>query len=106
MFSLIHKPSRLGLLAITLMLVGAANLFTLSVDTDDDDDTPPITVELNFIAPARKSAHVHQTEPVRHLKVSDARLGSPKAGLSTIRHISLSHLPKPDSPQFVIPLRT
>ena len=44
-----------------LLLAGAANLVCLSFDADDDDDTPPISVELNLLLPANPAFISTQT---------------------------------------------
>lgn len=38
-------------LATMLLLAGAANLVCVSYDDDGDEDTPPVTFELNVLTP-------------------------------------------------------
>ena len=63
--SIWHKSVRGAVLGLMLLLAGAAPLFTVAVDNDDDDDTPPITVEINLVAPSRKTVHMPTAETSR-----------------------------------------
>lgn len=93
-----------ALVGLMLLLTGAAPLFTVAVDNDNDDETPPITVEFNLDAPSRKAFHMH---------VSEASLPSTAAeqveSLSTAS-FTMQHEPtlelETSSPQLVVPLRT
>ncbi|HEU4414527.1 MAG TPA: hypothetical protein VFT65_07055 [Candidatus Angelobacter sp.] len=105
-FSLTHKSFRIGLLALTLMLAGAANLFTVSVDNDGDEETPPITIQLNFVASQRKTVHLHKAEISRHAASVNAGLIPQRPVLSENWQGSFSISQASGSPQFVVPLRT
>jgi hypothetical protein len=50
-----HRIFRGTILALMLLLAGTANLVSVSYDADDDEDTPPVTVELNLVAPCKKN---------------------------------------------------
>ncbi|HKW76239.1 MAG TPA: hypothetical protein VJN64_11995 [Terriglobales bacterium] len=104
MLSANRKSVVSAILGFALVLIGMASLFTILVDNDGDDDTPPITVELNLVAPVKKAvqltkAEVHQspvfgnsTQQSRHL--ASHFEGEPASGLGK------------GSPQLLVPLRT
>jgi hypothetical protein len=107
MFKVTRKPVLHAALSMVLLLMGAANLFTLSIDDDGDEATPPIKVELNFVASNRKgiqtqaarerARHQGQAEPVRELG-NHAKINIVIAGPSLTSDNA--------SPQLVTPLRT
>jgi hypothetical protein len=88
-----------------LLLAGAANLFTVFVDNDDDEETPPITVELSFVATSRKSVPVHKDE-ISRPSASVARPLPRTKTRADLRQTSLSTPAATGSPEFVVPLRT
>ena len=104
MVSLKHKSVLSAALSLILLMFGGANLFSVSVDNDGDDETPPITVEFNFMASSKKTIQVEKDEAVRH-KTEYARSealqhqSSSLDGQSVTGSISIS-------PQLVVPLRT
>jgi hypothetical protein len=68
------------LLGLALLLAGLANFVSLSYDADEQDQIPPVTVELKFVVRAAAGTHAAQfmsvamnhsdTGPVRsHLPV-------------------------------------
>lgn len=99
-----HKSIRRALLLTMLLLTGAAPLFTISVDADDDDDTPPVTVEFNLVAPARKTVQLSVAEASRQVTATGHREPFRKAALASHHH--LTHELAMSSPQLVVPLRT
>jgi hypothetical protein len=104
MVSLQQKSVLSAALGLALLLLGGANLFSVSVDNDGDDETPPITVEFNFIASSKKAIQAEKEEAVRH-KTENARSEALRHrsasldGKSVTGSISIS-------PQVVVPLRT
>jgi len=46
------------MLAVMILLSGMASMVCLSYDTDGDESTPPVTVEINGIIPNKKSAQI------------------------------------------------
>ncbi len=106
MFSLIHKPFRLGILAMMLLLAGAANLFTVSVDNDGDEDTPPITVEMSFIVTAGRGVNAQNNGTVRQLTAADVRSHVSECAFHKSWCNSIHSPESHDSPEFVAPLRT
>lgn len=106
MFSLTHKSFRIGLLALTLMLAGAANLFTVSVDNDGDEETPPITIQLSFVGSPRKTVHLHKADVSRQTIAIDATIVSQPPALFESWHTSFTAPEGAGSPEFVVPLRT
>jgi hypothetical protein len=55
LFTLRQKTLLHAFLGMVLLLVGGANLFTVAVDDDGDEDTPPVVVQLNLVANRRTS---------------------------------------------------
>jgi hypothetical protein len=104
MVSLKQKSVLSAALGLTLLLLGGVNLFSVSVDNDGDDETPPITVEFNFIGSSKKAIQVEKDETVRH-KTENARSealqhrSSSLDGQVVTGSISIS-------PELVVPLRT
>lgn len=99
-----YKSVRGALLGLMLLVTGAAPLFTVSIDNDDDEDTPPITVEFT-LAPSRKSVQISAFESSRRAPAGQRELFS-KAALSSHHHPTLQPGHDPGSPQLVVPLRT
>jgi len=102
--SIWQKSVRGAVLGLMLLLTGAAPLFTVAVDNDDDDDTPPITVEMNLVAPSRKAVHMSAAETANQFTVTGKREPFRKAALSSHHH-PVFELDM-GSPQLVVPLRT
>src|SRR6478672_7776877 len=78
-----YKSARGAILGLMLLLTGAAPLFTVAVDNDDDDDTPPITIEINLVAPSRKTVHMSTAEASRQFTATGHREAFRKAALSS-----------------------
>lgn len=69
MNSLFTKFFRTAVLAMMILLSGMASMVCLSYDTDGNESTPPITVEINGIIPNKKSAQIpepHSIEAASH----------------------------------------
>lgn len=56
----LHKLFRGTVLGLMLLLTGAAGMVSFSYDVDNDNDTPPVTIEFNLVTPRR--THVHQIQ--------------------------------------------
>lgn len=102
--SIWHKSVRGALLGLMILLTGAIPLLTVSVDNDDDDDTPPITVEMNLVAPSKKAVHMPVAETSRQFTATGSREPFAKAALSSQHHPTIELAM--GSPQLVVPLRT
>jgi len=92
------------MLSLALLLLGGVNLFSVSVDNDGDDDTPPITVEFSFLGSAKKAIQAEKHESL------DSKIHSAQSKLSQNQPAFLdghafSGLPTISSP-IVVPLRT
>lgn len=104
MVSLKQKSVMSAVLSLALLLLGGVNLFSVSVDNDGDDDTPPITVEFSFLASSKKAIQTEQNESL------DSKIDSALHKLSQNRpalldNQSFSGFPTISSP-IVVPLRT
>jgi hypothetical protein len=86
-----------------LLLAGAANFVSISYDNDNDEDTPPVTVELSLAAPVRKDVQLPKSHPISaifHLQDSQ-----PATGLvAALTFESASQL-NAGPPQLAVPLR-
>jgi hypothetical protein len=87
-----------------LVITAAVPLFTLSIDADDDDDTPPVTVELNLVAPAQKSVQTQADQAVRQVSSTGHREIFRRSAFSSHHQPTLNLESGP--PQWVAPLRT
>jgi hypothetical protein len=93
-----------ALVGLMLLLTGAAPLFTVAVDNDNDDETPPITVELNLDAPSRKVFHMHTSEASLPSTATE-QVESLSMASFTLQYQPTLEL-ETGLPQLVVPLRT
>ena len=104
-----HLPRKsvLHALSVFLLLLGAANLFTLSIDDDDDEATPPIQVEMNFVASSKKAIVIQAArERARHHShAAPVQLQYQHEDLNVVAYAP-SLTANSASPQQVTPLRT
>jgi hypothetical protein len=100
MFRRLMRGSLLGLM---LLLAGAANLVCISYDADDDEDTPPVSIELNIVAPCKRSVQVPKLQT--HARVS--RLEDEQPATEQLAMASFDQAPQLQQgpPQMIIPLR-
>jgi len=97
----LHRLLRGAVLGMMLLIAGAANLICVAYDADDNDETPPVTVELSVVAPCKKSLHVPKTQ--RHSGICQEKPQT--EGRTSLAFESAPLLDKA-SPQLVVPLRT
>jgi hypothetical protein len=97
----LHRLLRGAVLGMMLLLAGAANLICVAYDADDNDETPPVTVELSVVAPCKKSLHVPKTQ--NHAGICQEK-PQPEV-MTSLAFESASFFDKA-SPQLVVPLRT
>jgi len=104
MSKILYKCFRGAVLGLMLLLACGANLVCISFDTDNDEDTPPITIELSLVAPKRSHSlpnkRLRAEEVVRQ---KDLEAVSP----SLMAAVYVDSMPTVNagSPQDVIPLR-
>jgi hypothetical protein len=99
----LHKLLRGAILGMMLLLAGTANLVCLSFDADDDEDTPPVSVELNIVAPCKKSIQLPKPHSPRTFRLRDEK--------PVTTHLASTAFEAPilldqESPQLLVPLRT
>jgi hypothetical protein len=101
MAAFLHRLLRGAVLCMMFLLAGTANLICVSYDADDNDDTPPITVELSVLAPCSKSIHIPK-------KQNHSGIRCEKPQTVVIASVAFESAPLLDkaSPQVVVPLRT
>jgi hypothetical protein len=104
MVSLKQKSVLSAALSLILLILGGVNLFSVSVDNDGDDETPPITIEFNFIASSKKTIQTEKEEALRRrTEYSRSEASQHRAGTLDGQSVSGSLTV---SPQSVVPLRT
>ena len=103
MTPLLRRLFRGTILGLMLLLAGAANLVCISYDTDGDEDTPPVSVELNIVTPCRKSVQV----PRPHTNIRSFRLRDEKPAAELLASVELEPAApiKQGPPQLLTPLR-
>ena len=103
MASLLRRLSRGMFLGLMLLLAGTANLVCISYDADDDEDTPPVSVELNLVTPCKKSIQL----PKPHLSARSFRLSDkPSTELVAMPQSEAAPLINAGPPELLVPLRT
>jgi hypothetical protein len=92
--------SRLLVLALALFFIGSMNLFSVAVDSDNDDDTPPVNVEFSVLPAASEPSH---EAPARQHSVASVQ---PSAMTSVQRSVPMSNSElKELTIPFSVPLR-
>src|ERR1051326_722294 len=104
MNSLFTKFFRTAVLAMMILLSGMASMVCLSYDTDGNESTPPVTVEINGIIPNRKSAQIpepHSIDAANHFRSGEL---TPAAVMASVEP---SFAPQLDSNSLplLVPLR-
>ncbi len=104
MVSFKQKSVLSAALSLILLILGGVNLFSVSVDNDGDDETPPITIEFNFIASSKKTIQTEKEEALRRkTEYSRSEASQHRAAALDGQSVSGSITV---SPQSVVPLRT
>ena len=103
---LINRFLRGAVLGIMLLLSGMASMVCFSYDADNDESTPPVTVEFNGVVPSKKGMQVSRPRSrvvAHHIRGTEA----PSVGFAAsvvLAMVSAPALTKA-SPQLVVPLR-
>lgn len=88
-----------------LLLSGMAGMVCFSYDADNDESTPPVTIEFNGVVPSKKNVQIpkpHSTEAAHHVR--DEKPAT--AELSPSNDFSSTPFRDKQSPQLLVPLRT
>ena len=103
---LITRFVRGAVLGMMLLLSGMASMVCFSYDADNDESTPPVTVEFNGVVPSRKGV---QTSRPRSIVVAHHIRGVEPSSVDFVPSAVLSMVSAPalvqSSPQLVVPLR-
>lgn len=98
------KFYRTAVLAMMILLSGMASMVCLSYDTDGDESTPPVTVEINGIVPNKKSTQLPEPHSIEAASHSQSVEPTPAAAMASVE---LSFAPRLDSNSLplLVPLR-
>jgi len=94
------NAARLLVLLLGVLLNGSMNLFCVAVDVDNDDDTPPVNVELSILPAASESSH-HTPANQASVATIHASAETSAQGSAPIRNSELQKAAIP----FSVPLR-
>lgn len=103
MLSIANKYLRAAMLALVLLPAASVNCLCVSYDMDDDDNIPPVNVELSVITPSRSVSPAGETKssPRSHRCAYPLRAKSPLVASHDQRQAPAA---LSGSPQFAIPL--
>jgi hypothetical protein len=92
-------------LGLALLLAGLANFVSISYDADEQDEIPPVTVELKFVVRAAVRAHSVQliSAATTHFDTGAVRSQMPVIAKSSDAASAVFDLPN-SSPQRLTPL--
>jgi hypothetical protein len=98
------KYCRTAVLAMMILLSGMASMVCLSYDTDGDESTPPITVEINGIIPNKKSTQLPEPRSIEAASHSQSVELTPAVAMASVEP---SFAPQLDSNSLplLVPLR-
>src|ERR1044071_3782391 len=103
---LITRFLRGAVLGMMLLLSGMASMVCFSYDADNDESTPPVTVEFNGVVPSKKSIQISQ--PRSGVVAQRIRVTEPPS-VDFAASLVLSMVSAPAllqaSPQLLVPLR-
>jgi len=103
MSKILYKCFRGAVLGLMLLLACGANLVCISFDTDNDEDTPPITIELSLVAPKRSHSLPNKRLRAEVVRQKDLEAVSPS--LMAAVYVDSMPVVNAGSPQEVIPIR-
>lgn len=103
MFTFRQKSFLNAILGLALLFAGGANFFTVSVDADDDEDTPPIVVELSLDT-HKKIPSVVKADPQHR----QTECTCTESSQHMMKSLDCQPVPGPGkgSPELLVPLRT
>ena len=103
---LINRFLRGAVLGMMLLLSGMASMVCFSYDTDNDESTPPVTVEFSGIVPSKKGIQISLP---RSSVVAHHIRGTEPPSIDFAASVVLSMVSAPAlvkaSPQLLVPLR-
>jgi hypothetical protein len=91
-------------LGVMLLLSGIASMVCFSYDGDDDESTPPVTVELNGVLPSKKPTQIpgpRSSAAIHHIRDTQA----PSFDFLAAVDPSFAQLRDKGSSQLLVPLR-
>jgi hypothetical protein len=103
---LITRFLRGAVLGMMLLLSGMASMVCFSYDTDNDESTPPVTVEFNGVVPSKKGIQISRPRSsvvAHHIRGTEPPAADFAASL-VFSMVSAPALVKA-SPQLLVPLR-
>ena len=103
---LITRFLRGAVLGVMLLLSGMASMVCFSYDADNDESTPPVTVEFNGVVPSKKGMQISRprSSVVAH-HIRGVEPPSVDFAASAVLAIVSAPAMVQASPQLVVPLR-
>jgi len=103
---LITRFLRGAVLGMMLLLSGMASMVCFSYDADNDESTPPVTVEFSGIVPSKKGIQISQprSSVIAH-HVRDTEPPSVDFAASVVLSTASAPVLITASPQLLVPLR-
>ena len=103
---LITRFLRGAVLGMMLLLSGMASMVCFSYDADNDESTPPVTVEFSGIVPSKKGIQIsgpRRSVVAHHIRGTEL----PAADFVALMVLSAASVPAliQASPQLLVPLR-
>ena len=102
---LITRFLRGAVLGMMLLLSGMASMVCFSYDADNDESTPPVTVEFSGIVPSKKGIQISgpRRSVAHHIRGTEP----PASDFVTPAFLSTASVPAliQASPQLLVPLR-
>ncbi|HEX3156129.1 MAG TPA: hypothetical protein VHV32_15985, partial [Candidatus Angelobacter sp.] len=87
-----------------LVLSGMAGMICFSYDADNDDSTPPVTIEFNGVVPSKKNIQIprpNSTAAAHHVRDEQPAFFE----MTASNELSSAPVLGKESPQLVVPLR-
>jgi hypothetical protein len=98
------KYCRTAVLAMMILLSGMASMVCLSYDTDGDESTPPITIEINGIIPNKKSTQLPEPRSIEAASHSQSVKLTPAVAMASVEPSFAPQLGSNSLP-LLVPLR-
>lgn len=104
MFVLMQRYVRRTVLVLMLWLAASANCLSVSYDTNENDDIPPVSIHFCFVASGKRvTAGKRAVESGSYANGTMFKAATGLPVIAEVKHVSTSELA--GSPNLVVPLR-